>query len=122
MFQKRFTRMDAVIFSLLLCVTLLGFLLPLLRNTADVLLIVTPDGEQSFSLTTDQTITLSGNQITLTVEISNGKARVCQSNCPDGICRSSGWIAKDGQSILCAPAGIRLTVKGGGNSVDFIAG
>ena len=56
------------------------------------------------------------------IKIVDGKAFVRESSCPDGVCISSGAISKTGETIICAPAGVSLTVKGGDGNVDFVAG
>lgn len=91
------------------------------RQTGGTLIVTTPDASLSYSLSVDRTFTVSSNGITLTVEIRDGAAFVSDSNCPDGVCRHSGQISRSGEAILCAPAGITLTVKGG-DGLDFIAG
>lgn len=91
------------------------------RQTGGVLTVTTPDASVSYPLSVDRTFTVSSNGITLTVEIRDGAAFVSDSDCPDGVCRHSGKISENGETILCAPAGITLTV-GGGDGVDFIAG
>jgi hypothetical protein len=60
--------------------------------------------------------------ITLSVVIEDGAAYVKESTCPDGVCRSTRSISKSGETVLCAPAGVTLTVRGGDGDVDFVAG
>lgn len=114
---------DAAIIALVLCAALL-LLLPLLRPTGEsaVLAVCFSDGsEQTYPLSEDRTLTLTGNGHTLTVVIENGTARVRESDCPDGICRMSA-ISKNGEMLVCAPAGIALTVRTQGGDVDAIVG
>ena len=105
---------------LLACACLL---LPLLwQKTGTVLLISTSEGTHEYALDTDRKITVTSNGITLEVVIRNGAAYVRESECEDGVCRASGKISRSGESIVCAPAGVRLLVKGGERDVDFVAG
>ena len=84
--------------------------------------ITTPDGVQVYSLSEARELTFSSNGVTLTVVIENGEVFVKESDCPDGVCVAGGRISKSGETILCAPAKILLTVKGGDGNVDFVAG
>lgn len=125
MFRTRFSPADGVVLLVVLLLALLLFFLPFLwRDTGEELLVTTPEGSTSYALTENRKITVVSGGHTLTVEIRDGKAAVLESDCPDGICVRSGKIGKSGQSILCAPAGVRLLIIGGrGNdNVDFVAG
>ena len=58
-----------------------------------------------------------------TVEIKDGTIRVTDASCPDGLCIRQGSIHRKGESIVCLPNGVVITVKEGkNNSVDFING
>ena len=122
--QTRLKWGDAAIVALVLCVALVLVLLPLLRPTdaSAVLTVSFSDGtEQTYPLVRDRTITLTGNGHTLTVIIEGGTVRVVESTCPDGICRM-GAISKNGEMLVCAPAGIALTVRSQGGDADAILG
>ena len=110
----------------ILAVLLLAFLLLwrpwTTRAAGTTLLISTPDGTVSYSLSEDRKIELTSNGVTLRVVIEDGAAFVAESDCPDHICQNSGKISSAGESILCAKAGIRLTVEGEGGDYDGVAG
>ena len=123
MFRSKFSKFDVVAVAAVILFALLFFLLPFaFREEASVLQIVTPDGSYEYPLSTAQTVTLTSRGITLTVCIENGRARVLESDCPDAVCRNSGWIEKSGETVLCAPAGVTVRVMGGDSDVDFVAG
>ena len=126
MFRTRFSWADGAILLTVLCFAGLLFALPFLRNDSGTQLIITsPQGSFSYPLAKECDIPVQAGELTLTVEIRSGKARVSRSNCPDGVCVASGWIGEPGQSVVCAPADVRLLitgVKGGTGDVDFVAG
>ena len=79
----------------------------------------------SYPLSVDRTVSLSSDGYTLTVEIRDGRARVSDSDCPDKICQRTGWISRKGETVICAPAAVRLTVtdpKGGVGDADSVIG
>ncbi len=123
--HTRFRRGDAIIIALTLCVGLLLLFLPLLRPTDEraTLVVSLSDGsEQVYTLSDDRALTLTGNGHTLTVVIENGAAYVRESDCPDGVCRM-GQISRNGETLVCAPAGVALTVRNGrGADVDAVIG
>jgi len=56
-----------------------------------------------------------------TVEVSAGRARVVEANCPDKICEDTGWVQYDGQMIVCLPHKLIVTVAGGEAGADATA-
>lgn len=123
--QTKLKKGDVMIVVLCLCTALILFVLPLLRaSTPSAVLVVSyRDGnEQTYSLASDQTLTLQHHGHTLTVVIKDGAVHVSESDCPDGLCRA-GRISRDGETLVCLPAGIVLTVQDGkGGEVDAVLG
>ena len=123
MFRTRGCAWDIVAVVSVLLAALLLLLIPVLAmQEGHFLQIVTERETYRYKLSEDRVIELYENGISLTVVIENGVAYVQHSDCPDGVCLASGSISRSGESILCAPAGVTLTVKGGGSDVDFVAG
>lgn len=48
----------------------------------------------------------------MTVQIKNGAVRAKESTCKNKICVHTGWISKDGQSIVCVPNRVIIYTKG----------
>jgi len=61
-----------------------------------------------------------GHSNTLVVE--NGAARVVEADCPDQVCVRHGAVRYAGESIVCLPHRLIVTIEGGAeNGVDGIA-
>ncbi len=54
------------------------------------------------------TVTTADGEGTNTILVENGKIRVSEANCPDGICVNDGWL-KGSAPIVCLPH--RLVIK-----------
>ncbi len=123
MFRTKISPWDCFA-AILIVLFAAGLLLyPLLSaEKGSVLVISTPDGAKEYSLAEDQVIVVESNGIRLEIVVQDNEAYVKESDCPDGVCSGSGRIGKSGESILCAPAGVTLTVKGGKSDADFVAG
>lgn len=129
MFRTRFSFADVLVILTLLAVAallLLGFLRSAGTASSENLLVIrTPTETLTYPLSADRTVTVSSGNITLTVEIRDGRARVSDSDCPDKICQRTGWISRKGETVICAPAAVRLTItdpKGGVGDADSVIG
>lgn len=62
-------------------------------------------------LNEDRTINVPGPLGKTTVEIKGGRVRVLDSPCPNKTCVSQGWIERPGETIICLPNRVSITVK-----------
>ena len=74
-----------------------------------------------YQLSVDRTVEIkTGDNINLLI-IEGGCARVAEATCPDGVCVSHKPISRDGESIICLPNKVVVTVsKSGEDSPDII--
>ena len=85
---------------------------------------VTVDGEtiERCALSAYTGGTYESRGYTLTVAAENGAVRVSESDCPNQDCVHSGAISRAGQSVVCLPARIAVTLEGAAADYDLIAG
>ena len=55
-----------------------------------------------------------------TIEIKDGKVRMTEADCPNHLCVRQGWISFSGQSIVCLPNELSVTITGAEDAADFI--
>lgn len=58
-----------------------------------------------------------------TVSYGQGKVRVeplDTHTCPNGICWKTGWVSRAGQSIVCVPNHMTVTLEGAADEIDSI--
>lgn len=111
---------------LLLIVVLAGAAFFFLRGEGDSVT-VSVDGKHygTYPLRTDLTLSIrtgeGGDQENLLV-IRDGKALVESATCPDGICAAHKPISREGESIVCLPHRVVITVHTtDGEEPDIIA-
>lgn len=97
---------------LLLAACLLGAGYLLLRGEGDTVE-VTVDGEVwgVYPLDRDRRVEISVGENRNLLIIEGGKAYVAEASCPDGICAAHRPISKEGESIVCLPNRVVVTVK-----------
>lgn len=95
-------------------------------SSADTVIIQADGTIYTYSLSVNRQIFLQSKGFSLTVDISNGCVSVIDSSCPDHLCETAGKIKNAGESIICLPAEITVslssTSKGDAPQADDIAG
>lgn len=111
----RLFRNDLIfIVALLVIVSVFGLCFYLFHGEGDRV-VVTVDGEVfgTYSLSEDVTVEIrtgaQGSELNLLV-IKDGKAYVETATCPDGICAGHKPISREGESIVCLPHRVVITV------------
>ena len=83
------------------------------------------DGElvMELPLSEDRSLVLGEGAHTNTLVIEGGKARIAEASCPDRICVRQGTVQYAGESIVCLPHRLVVTVQGGPpRDIDGTAG
>ena len=87
------------------------------RETDGVWAVVTVDGKEQrrekISGGSSFSFTVAGEGGSNTVTIDQGQVFVSEADCPDKRCVLQGKISKTGESIICLPHKLVVTVEGG---------
>ena len=116
-------RLDIIVIAAILLASV-GLLLAMtLTKEEGNSVVVEIDGATvaTYSLDKDGEYSLNGGTNVLVIE--DGKAYLNYSNCPDHTCEKTGKIQYVGQSIICLPNKIAITIKGDAaeGGVDFVS-
>ena len=117
--RRLWNKIDIFVIALIFLASLLPLFLFSGKDGATV--VVTKNGAEYgiYSLHTDQILHLDGEH-SLTVLIKNGAVSVVDAHCPDKVCQHTAPVSKEGESIICVPAGGVVRISGEGQ-VDGIA-
>ncbi len=123
---RKFRNDVIFIAALLLIVALAGLAIYFLRGEGNTVT-VTVDGKAfgTYSLAEDRTVEIrtgeNGEELNLLI-IRKGEAFVETATCPDGICAAHKPISRDGESIVCLPHKVVVTVtQADGEGPDIVA-
>ena len=122
-FSDRKRRADLVVIAALLLLALALYLVIGASRTEGGVVVVRVDGAETerHALSDDGIYPLNGGSNILV--IAEGQAWLSEANCPDLLCVKQGKIHYTGQSIICLPNRLTVTVEGGeSNGVDFVVG
>lgn len=117
--QKR----DWVLIAVIICVTALALFLHEYiggKGAGCATVKVKGEIEGVYSLAKDQSIEINGG--TNVLKIRNGSADMTEADCPDKLCVNQKAISKNGESIICLPNKVVVTIESSENSVfDAVA-
>ncbi|EJX08943.1 secreted protein containing DUF1312 [gut metagenome] len=115
--RKNATKTNLIFAGVLLLLALVLFLLTKNRaeGTKAVLTVGTNEGNKTIELvlSKDQMLDIEAKNLTVHVEIRDGRIRFVHSACPDHICEREGWLSKEGDTASCLPAPASILVVSG---------
>ena len=115
-------RIDIIVIASLLLLSLLALLFVTLTRKEGAAVEITVGGDvvATYSLFKNGEYELNGGTNTLIIE--NGVAYMDYSSCPDHVCERKGKIRYAGQTIVCLPNKLTVTIIGETDeSVDFVS-
>lgn len=116
-------RTDVVVIVSLLLLSAIVLLVVFLTRQEGARVTVTVDGVTvgEYPLGVDGVYELRNGANVLTVE--DGRAYMSYSSCPDHLCENTGRIKYVGETIVCLPNKVTVTVIGedDGSGVDFVS-
>ena len=65
-----------------------------------------------YDLSVDTVADFSGPVGSTTIEISEGKVHVHDSDCRNKVCVSAGWVSRIGDWIICLPNNVFILIEG----------
>ena len=122
-FADRKHRADLIVIGSLLLLALILYLVIGATRQVGGVVVVRVDGAETerHALSEDGTYPLNGGSNILV--IADGQAWLSEANCPDLLCVRQGRIRYAGQSIICLPNRLTVTVEGGeSDDVDMVVG
>lgn len=115
---------DILLITALLVLALGAWAFTLMARQSGGEAVVTVNGEEAarLPLSRDTALTIGEGEHTNTVAVENGEVLVTEASCPDHICIRQGRISYDGQTIICLPNRLVVTVVGADSGPDAVAG
>ena len=120
--NKKKYRLDIIVISAILVLSLLALLIVSLTKKEGSFVVVEINGVTvgEYSLWQNREYSLNGGTNVLVIE--NGVAYLNYSSCPDHTCENTGKIRYVGQSIICLPNKVSITIKGDtADGVDLVS-
>lgn len=108
--KKQLTKRDIILSVTIMLVAILLYILSLVQGVGSRV-VVTVDGNYFGSYLLSENRKVQINQ-TNQLEIKDNVVRMIQAKCPDQICVNHMPIKKTGESIICLPNRVIVTIEG----------
>ena len=123
--RKYFTAFDILIIIAVVIVSVVTLVAQFSRNDSELTCVVKVKGEVVHSVELSKvnaplSLEIDG-EYPLSVYITDSGAKVASSTCPDKLCEHSKEITRSGQSIVCLPAKVSVTLKSENQQNEFDA-
>ena len=87
----------------------------------DCLVVITEDSCTEYSPDDHERARKMDDDVTNCLEISDGKAQMTWADCRDQICVNHRRISREGESIICLPNKVTISISGGkASEVDSV--
>lgn len=124
--RKYFSVLDIGIIIIVLIVAAVSLISQLNSPSDNLTCVVRVGGEQVYRVSLDsiddKVQYLVDSQYPLTVVLSKDKVFVHDATCPDKLCEHSGAIFRAGQSVVCLPAKVSVTLESVDSTLDAVVG
>lgn len=105
---------DFLVLGVIFIAALLTWVIPMIRNDrTGSYVIVLRDGKEvgRYSLSEDDIFTIWGDDESYNlILVNDGAAKVTDADCPDKLCVRQRSISKNGESIICLPHKLVITI------------
>ena len=120
--DKRKRRYDLILIAVCLFVSLALWAVVSLTKKPGTEVVVTVDGEEyaTYSLSEDREVVIETEKGRNVLTIKDGYADITDATCPDGLCERQRKINKSGETLVCLPNKVTVTVVGSEEGVDFV--
>jgi hypothetical protein len=117
---KKITIQDV---SLIIAVAVLGVFLMLytVGENGGYFTLSLDGDETTYSLSENKELTVSSAGYNYTITVQDGAVSVSEADCPDKVCVKTGAISRTGQTVVCIPGRLILTVGGDALSDDALS-
>lgn len=122
--KLRLKKGDIIILAAVICAAVSVLLLINIFSSSGSTAVVEVNGVVAAELSLDEDTVYdveTDGIVTNTVVIKNGCVSVINANCPDKICQNHKPVSKTGESIVCLPNRVIVTVQGGDDEIDGVA-
>ncbi len=124
--RKLFTLFDIIIILIVIAASVFALISQFNNDESSLSCVVRVEGEVVHSASLNgiigETQYVVDGEFPVTVVMNDACVFVESASCPDKLCEHTGKISRAGQSIVCLPAKVSVTLESDNNDLDAVVG
>lgn len=124
--RKLFSPLDIIVILLAVIMSVTALLSQLNSSNDNLSCVIRVEGEVVYSANLSELITetqyVVEGELPVTVVMCESYVYVKAASCPDKLCENTGEIKRAGQSIVCLPAKVSVTLESENTDLDAVVG
>lgn len=124
--RKLFSFFDIIIILVVVLASTLALLSQLNSEESNLSCVIRVEGEVVHSVLLEElsegTKYVVDGELPVTVVMNETSVYVKSASCPDKLCENTGEISRAGQSIVCLPAKVSVTLQSDNRDLDAVVG
>ena len=110
---RRFGKKDIILIAVIIAASVIVAFIAFTTSHEGSTVVITVSGEEygRYPIDTDRVITVDTGSGINEITINNGEAYVSYADCPQGICAHHKPVSRSGESIICAPHEVVISIE-----------
>ena len=110
---RRFGKKDIILIAVIIAASVIAAFIAFTTSHEGSTVVITVSGEEygRYPIDTDRVITVDTDSGINEITINNGEAYVSYADCPQGICAHHKPVSRSGESIICVPHEVVISIE-----------
>ena len=110
---RRFGKKDIILIAVIIAASVIAAFIAFTTSHEGSTVVITVSGEEygRYPIDTDRVITVDTGSGINEITINNGEAYVSYADCPQGICAHHKPVSRSGESIICVPHEVVISIE-----------
>lgn len=110
---RKFGKKDIISIAVIIAASVIAAFIAFTTSHEGSTMVITVSGEEygRYPIDTDRVITVDTGSGINEITINNGEAYVSYADCPQGICAHHKPVSRSGESIICVPHEVVISIE-----------
>ena len=110
---RKFGKKDIISIAVIIAASVIAAFIAFTTSHEGSTMVITVSGEEygRYPIDTDRVITVDTGSGIIEITINNGEAYVSYADCPQGICAHHKPVSRSGESIICVPHEVVISIE-----------
>ena len=110
---RRFGKKDIILIAVIIAASVIAAFIAFTTSHEGSTVVITVSGEEygRYPIDIDRVITVDTGSGINEITINNGEAYVSYADCPQGICAHHKPVSRSGESIICVPHEVVISIE-----------